>query len=542
MNTESAGRIVSIKHRVKKTKDGEERPTMLGISEDSSKDASTIELVDPFRELDFVHGMFADSMRPVVIGEVLKDFQAHHIKYRKPEDNETIDGALLIWPRESLQIETSGRGKKKTEELVGIPTEVPESYTGLKSGDMIVAMFGGSGSSLMLAVLNKAHEIGAKVYLCSPHNVKRYREAEHFDKDEDHLTLINMYRAHPELFHEILPTDVVSWKVMAHWDFTEEAMGQRLRIIQRATKRAEHEVYARNEYVGSQLAQAVLEAKMGNRTVVEVMEEEKQCQKALEESIESHPLFHYLFSGFKGIGPRFFGKLLSAIRDIRRFPRESVGAFLLFCGYGIVKGANGKPTIQRFRRGEQKNNPGNPEVKQAVWLLVSMQFVYQKDTPWGLRLRQIRDEMTANQPNAILECDTEIPLQKGKFKYNEESRECVVNFGRGRSQRFVGEIGTTTKEGKEIQVLRVAPETITLPNGEDRWSVSNRLHTIKLPDETIIYRIGTNKWTKAHIWKNAQRRAGTEFLIWLYERWWTYIDEQEALRKKEVSSDESKAA
>ncbi len=541
MNAEITGRLVVVKHRVKKTKDGEERPTMIGISENASSHSTTIELVDSLAELDYVHGKFPATWRPVVTGENLKDVEPHHIHFRDPEDDMTIGLALSIWPRESLRIEVSGRGKNKIETLTGIPTEVPDLFTGLKSGDTILAMFGGSGFSLMLAVLNKAHEIGARVLLCSPHNVKHYREGEHREKDEDHLTLIEMFRARPEQFHEIFPTDVKSWEVMANWDFTEEAMGQRLRIIQRATKRAEHEVCARNKYVGSQLAQAILDAKMGNRTVVEVMEEEKLCQKALEDSIESHPLFQYLFSGFKGIGPRFFGKILSSVRDIRRFPRKSVGAFLLFCGYGIVKGANGRPTIQRFLRGAQKNNPGNPEVKQAVWLLVSMQFVYQKDTPWGVRLRQIRDEMTVHQPNAVLECDTEIPLLKGKYSYNEETRECVVNFGRGRTQRFTGTLGKAIKVGKEIDVLCIAPETVKLPSGEDRWSVLNRLHTIKLPDETVIYRIGTNKWTKAHIWKNAQRRAGTEFLIWLYERWWTYIDEQEALRKKETSS-ESKAA
>ncbi len=522
------GRTVSLKHRTKKTAKGEARPTLVGLALTQTADTGTIELEDSLAELDYVHGKFPVSWRTVVIGENLSEVQPHHIRFRKPSENESLESALAVWPRESLQIEAKGRGTKRTETLTGIPTEVPKDFTGLQPNDTIVSMFGGSGSSLMIAVLNKAHEIGAQVLLVSPHNVKAFRDSEHREKGDDHTLLLELWHKSPELFHEIHPSDVQTWEVMARWDFVEEAMRQRLRLIQRATKRAEHEVFARNEYLGSKLAQEILTAKMANNTVADVLAEEKECQQALEEAIENDPLYQGLFGDVRGCGPRFYGKVLSAVRDIRRFPRSAPGAFLLYSGFAIVK-HNGKPTIQRFRLGVENNNPGTPEIKQAVWLLVSMQFVYQKDSPWGVRLREIRDEMTAKRPNALLICDSEIPLGKGKYTYDEAKRECLVNFGRGREQLFIGDIVGKT----DAKVLKVESETITLPNGENQWSVSNRLHTVKLDDGRTIYRIGTNKWTKAHIWKNAQWRAGTEFLLWLHKRWWQYVDEQEALRNKE---------
>ncbi|OHA40269.1 MAG: hypothetical protein A3G59_02920 [Candidatus Taylorbacteria bacterium RIFCSPLOWO2_12_FULL_47_20] len=526
--TETTGRLIGVQHRKKQTKEGEARPTILWIEDGASTEGSSgvqIELQDDLAELDFVHGKLPTLWRAVATGENLTGIERHHIHFREPEDNETLESVSSIWPLASLDLEIKNRGRKNEKcKLLGIPAATAAAFTGMRQGDILLSIFGGSGHKLMVALINKATEIGACVLLTSPHNLKRAREAARASKDDDASTLVLMYRATPQMFHEMFERDVVTWDVLHAWDMTEEAMKQRLVLVQRAEEAASYSVYASREYVGSQLAQKVLDAKMGDKTVTDVIQSEKEAQEKLEESIAEHPLYQRLFSGIKGVGPRFFGKIMSAVQDVRRFPRKGIGAFLLFSGQAVVI-VNGKHTIQRFRRqkaGENYPTPGNPTLRQAIWLLVDLQLSRQKDsTVWGKRFQEIKVKLRETHPYPELVCDTEIEIARSSAQIPEGWK---IVFGKDKSYLFPE--GRIREEGGK-RILIVPPETIQL-KGE--WKTANGLCEITLLDGSKDYRPGTTRYTKIHIHKIAQRKLATEFMAWVFEEWWKFVEEQEAVR------------
>jgi hypothetical protein len=531
VNTEKTSRIIGYQHRTKKTKDGEARPTIFAITNNPGESVTEeLELPDDLAELDWIYAKLPTAWRKVEVGEDLSGIERHHIKWREPGKDETLEAALTAWPLASLDVEVKNRGKKNERKtLLGIPVETASAFTGMQKGDTLVGQFGGSGSSLNIALINRASEIGARLFLTASLNVKKAREAEQRGKEADALTVVELYRARPALFHEMFPIDAETWETMHRWDLTEAAMDQRKRLIQRAEAAARHTVYASRQYVGSALAQKVLEAKMGDATVSEVIAAEDAMQKELEASVEAHPLYQRLFADMKGVGPRFFGKLLSAICDIRRFPREGVGAFLTFSGQA-VQVVDGKHSIQRNRRGGG-NNPGNPEIRQAVWLLVEMQFSRQgEDTEWGKRFLEVKKGLAERNPTQLV-CDTEIPLTEGKYEVGDGG--VTVIFGRNKRQFFKDGCYVIQTNGDK-KTLVLPPEVIPLAEG--KWKTANSLCEIEMPGGTIQYRPGKTRNTKIHIHKKAKWRLGTLFMVWVFKEWWNYIDEQEALRKNAQAS------
>lgn len=525
MNANISGRLIGVQHRRKQNKAGEARPTILVIVDGG--DTVTISLETDLAELDFVHGMLPTSCswRAVIVGEDLSGSQKHHIRFRKPADNETLESILAIWPEPSLDIETKNRGRKNQKQtLHGIPTEVADKFDGLRPNDTIISIFGGSGHNFMQALALKAEKVGAKVYLTAPRNIKTARDLAHQDKEQDAQILVGLFQSRFELFHQIFASDVQSWEVMHHWDMTEQAMNQRKKLIQRAEAAALHTVYVSEEYYGAKLAQAVLDAKMGNQTVKQVLAAEAEAEKELEKAIENHPLCEYLFGDVKGCGPRFFGKVLSAVRDVRRFPRTGIGAFLRFTGYAVERMESGGHTIQRFRRGG--GMPGNPEIKQAVWLLIDMQFSRQKNTPWGLRFREIKTKLQEAHPCPLLTCKTDITFGKND-KFDSETGIATIELAKGKFAQIKGKLAFTPAGG---DVIEAEPEVIQLQEG--KWKVANGLYEIEQPDGTKIYRLGKSKYTKIHLHKITGWKLGTEFLVWVFKRWWQYVDEQEAKRQQ----------
>src|SRR3989344_4748619 len=97
-------RYIGVRHRVKKTADGEARPTQVVIVHGVEK--KVLELEDENAELDFVLGRLPVAYREVDPGEDISSVIERHVKRKK------LDGGL---------------------ERVS----VPEEYEGLKSGDVV---------------------------------------------------------------------------------------------------------------------------------------------------------------------------------------------------------------------------------------------------------------------------------------------------------------------------------------------------------------------------------------------------------------------
>ena len=103
-------RFIGIRHRVKRTADGEAKPTLVTIRHEDGE--IRLKLEDEQAELDFVNNKFPVSWRPVNEGEDISGFAKHHLVYEKP-----------------------AKGEKKIKDPKVV--EVPDKYEGLQAGDTV---------------------------------------------------------------------------------------------------------------------------------------------------------------------------------------------------------------------------------------------------------------------------------------------------------------------------------------------------------------------------------------------------------------------
>lgn len=73
-------RIIGIRHRVKRTIEGEARPTEVAIFESSDETIKTYKIDDELAELDFVFGRFPTSYKEVGENEIIAGAMSRHIK------------------------------------------------------------------------------------------------------------------------------------------------------------------------------------------------------------------------------------------------------------------------------------------------------------------------------------------------------------------------------------------------------------------------------------------------------------------------------
>ena len=164
-------RFIGIRHRTKKTAEGEARPTQVtilqaGVSYNHS-------LPDETAELDWVLGRFPLSQRQARKDEDLSNLPKHHIRTRKKGD--------------------------------GKVTMVPDILGGLREGDVVGMILGGSGDNLAYALSRRGEEINARVMRLPPHTLKELRGGR--DKDEDAATLAELVCDKSEFFYQVLVGD-----------------------------------------------------------------------------------------------------------------------------------------------------------------------------------------------------------------------------------------------------------------------------------------------------------------------------------------------
>lgn len=83
------GRFIGVRHRVKRTADGEARPTEVCIL--GSKKNIEYKFESEEEELDFVRGRFVVKMRKVKPDDDVSAFAEHHVEWRDVRTNEELD-------------------------------------------------------------------------------------------------------------------------------------------------------------------------------------------------------------------------------------------------------------------------------------------------------------------------------------------------------------------------------------------------------------------------------------------------------------------
>ena len=223
-------RIIGIRHRRKKTAEGEARPTTVFISEYKNP----LDLETETDELDFLLGRFPVDHEPVgdrevdwVIldkeGKVVSGtIRPHQCKWKKVKKDDAV-----LCRQNHIRQRLDDKGLPVTEQL----TKIPSAFDGLAQGDQIAMVLGGSGDRFASALSRKGEEIGAEVFRIPPFQLKEKRGDK--DKDDDHNLLAELLAESPHLFQKLLAKDRALIRVREAFFLRQDAQRARIGCEQR---------------------------------------------------------------------------------------------------------------------------------------------------------------------------------------------------------------------------------------------------------------------------------------------------------------------
>ncbi|MBI4437563.1 hypothetical protein HY631_01290 [Candidatus Uhrbacteria bacterium] len=298
-------RFIGVRHRVKKTKEGEARPTQMTVIDGGRED--TYELEDDNAELDWVRGRFPIAWRDIAPEDSLADFNPRHVKWRTVKKTEDVEKLNQVHLREQ---------DGKTQ----VATKVPITFDGLQRGDVVGMSLGGSGDRLAFALSKQGERVSAKVLRLPPFELKRER---HGEKDEDAKLLAQLARDKPSLFHEVtVNTRRIIW-VRECQALRIDAMKGRIACEQRLHRALVGQVLcAEQDFAELDIERAFNEFKANDRIYLALQEEEAARFKELDRAVKNTQVWQHILEDVSGIGPALAGRLISAIGGIERFMVE----------------------------------------------------------------------------------------------------------------------------------------------------------------------------------------------------------------------------
>lgn len=310
-------RYIGIRHRVKaRVVDGEKaeaRPTQVVILEGNNE--TVYELEDETGELDFLRGKFPTATRKVVDGDDLEQFDAHQVKWKKLKSLEEADSL----PPHFVKSEGTG----KSQEWF-VATQVPTAFDGLRSGDTVGMVLGGSGDYFAFALSVQGDKLrtgggeGATVIRIPPFTLKDHRPGE---KEDDARNLALLARDRADLFYPVKVRDRDLILLGRLFRARMDAMRERIKCEQRLYQRAIGGIFCRpdGEFPQGSIEKAFADTKANDKIFQGLVEEEDKRAKELTKLMNRIPIFDELFGEVTGVGPMIAARLIVAIGDIRRF-------------------------------------------------------------------------------------------------------------------------------------------------------------------------------------------------------------------------------
>ena len=363
-------RTIGIRHRVKRTAEGEARPTQVVIKQVDS--FRSYNLDDETAELDFVCGQFPTAYRTARDGEDLSAFPPHHVKKQKKNGSD--------------------------EEVVKVPAE----YDGLKTGDDVAMTLGGSGDRLAYALSRRGDRIGAKVFRVPPFALKEAREKTDGGKEEDAKTLALLFDSSPKLFYEVTPRERNLIKVREEYSARKYAQKNRIACEQRLRQRTIDKIFLSDNgyYLEGAVGDEYDKIAENDAAYQALRHEEKEHENELKKSVHQLDIWWQIFEPIKGCGEVIAAGIISPIGNILRFKTDA--QLKKFASVHVLPDGR----FNRKRRGAP--NEGNPALRQALYLLGD-QFNRHPDSPWGKKLREYKRIFREKHPETIAE--------NGKKKY-----------------------------------------------------------------------------------------------------------------------------
>src|SRR3989344_8464666 len=174
-------RIIGIRHRRKKTAEGEARPTTVAIV--GHPKFVTYDLETETDELDFLLGRFPVDHKPVGDEDITwfdaerapNGIRPHQCKWKKISKEDAI-----TCKQNHIRQRLDDKGLPVMERL----QKIPSVFDGLRQGDKVAMVLGGSGDRFASALSRHGEEIGAEGFRIPPLQLKGKRGDN--DKDDDH--------------------------------------------------------------------------------------------------------------------------------------------------------------------------------------------------------------------------------------------------------------------------------------------------------------------------------------------------------------------
>lgn len=385
-------RFIGIVHRVKRTAEGEARPTMVCVASGEKKTIYELETVTD--ELDFKRGILPVEFREPQPEENLSLFLPRQLKWRKIKKGEDVSGLPADW-------------LKKDDGALFRLTKVPCEFDGLRPGDTVVMLLGGSGDKLAYCIANASERIGCRLLRIAPARFKDFR-CEPDNKTEDHILLTEVIQRHPELFQPIIPRDLETIRVRCLFNSRQDAMKDRIASAQRLWKRTEDHAYFADEDLAPELEIEDLyrENEASSRVLQAGIEEEKKREAEMRAHIRSLEIWQKLFAGVEGCGERIAAPIIAFIGDIRRFP--TAAKFKAYCG--VAPTAEGE--FRRQRRGGVANWSG--DIRQAMYLLFE-QAIKRPNSVWGQVVIAEKARLRQKYPEVVV-AERDNPAHPGQKK------------------------------------------------------------------------------------------------------------------------------
>lgn len=366
---------------------------------------------------------------------------------------------------------------------------------GIRAGDVVLMVMGGSGAFFAFSLSNKLEKLGSGgVYWIGSTLFKRLADEYHLDRSKlkavdeedrrtemtfDHIALPKLFEIAPSSFHRvtarerdlILLGDVVRRR--------REAMNDRMACAHRVRQRLKKAAYCLHDGYPEGGVKLFIEKGMANDNMLLLIEkEEEQIGRELKKLLRDLAVWK-VFEPIEGVGEFTTGPLIMAIGNINRFPSSSqLKAFLgvhtlKHDGSKFQKGEKpeaGNSKFARRRQGQLSN--WNQEGRQALYLIADQFMIWRKNSPWGLVAQEVKKRFQAKYPTP------EVWVKDAAGNVTMK-----VKLPEGMCKRIQGGWEVTSLEGVKL--------------------------TFK----------GVTKFNPAHINRMVAWRTMTKFVEWLYDAW-----------------------
>lgn len=374
---EKGKRYIGIRHRVKKSAEGEARPTQVAIRQKDSP-LITYNLPNETAELDWVSKRFPTKFKKPEANEDLTKFIPRHIKWKKLTSDPSTCPANLI---------------KKKGKTFYIADKVPAEFDGLSANDNISMILGGSGDYLAFAISRKSQDIGSKIFRITPFNLQKHRADS--TKNDDAKLLAELLINHPGLFFEAKPRDRSLISLREKWDAREAVMKDRIACEQRIWQRLRGIIFCNEEgdYPEEDDFEKIFEQeKAKDKSYQTILAEEKEREKELVKAVEENIVYQKIFQPIVGCGPMISSRIIAKIIDIRRFPTDA--KFAAYCGVHVL------PDGRFPRRRNNETSNWENTIRTALYLLGD-QFNRRPESEWGQKLLEYKRKLREKHPEPI---------------------------------------------------------------------------------------------------------------------------------------------